>query len=195
MHTAASRQPRGKLLSGVKQLAVQQKAKQPISSLSIHIQVCWSCRASLCVQAGFLLLLLPLSCQLKGLSLPELPAYLKAGTDCLMGGSPLCGADCSGAPLLPLLYICVNVAFNVAAMYLVRSLGAVATALTMSCLVPITVLAFTLPLPFLQPAHLGAGFWWGSGLLMGGLLMFNARVWVPAVTQIGQKFQAKLADG
>eukprot|EP00878_Enallax_costatus_P041895 GHUV01048815.1.p1 GENE.GHUV01048815.1~~GHUV01048815.1.p1 ORF type:complete len:153 (-),score=2.59 GHUV01048815.1:92-550(-) len=148
-----------------------------------------------CAQAAFLLLLLPVTCKLKGLSLPELPAYLKAGTDCLMDGSPLCGADCSGAPLLPVLYICVNVAFNVAAMYLVRSSGAVATALTMSCLVPITVLAFTLPLPFLQQAHLGPGFMYGTGLLMAGLLMFNARVWMPAAVQIGQQWRAKLANG
>jgi len=57
----------------------------------------------------FLLLLLPVTCQLKGLTLAQLPAYLTAGGVCLMGGSPPCGADCAGAPLLPLLYVAVNV--------------------------------------------------------------------------------------
>jgi hypothetical protein len=147
------------------------------------------------LQAGFLLLLLPLTCHLKGLSLPELPAYLQAGTACLFGGSPSCGADCTGAPLLPLLYITVNVAFNVAAMYLVRSSGAVATALTMSCLVPITVLAFTLPLPLLPQAQLGAGFVAGTLLLMVGLLTYNAQLWLPAALQLGRKWQAGLAGG
>jgi hypothetical protein len=53
-------------------------------------------------------------------------------------------------------------AFNVAAMLLVRSMGAVATGLTMSCLVPVTVAAFTLPLPLLQPAQLGPHFMAGG---------------------------------
>ncbi|KAF6266272.1 Crt-like protein [Scenedesmus sp. NREL 46B-D3] len=146
-------------------------------------------------QAGFLLLLLPVTCHLKGLSLPDLPAYLTAGTACLLGGSPACGADCTGAPLLPLAYIAVNIAFNVAAVYLVRSSGAVATALTMSCLVPITVLAFTLPLPLLPQAQLGAGFVLGALLLMLGLLTYNAQLWLPAALQLGRKWQAGLLAG
>ncbi|WIA35800.1 hypothetical protein OEZ86_004189 [Tetradesmus obliquus] len=146
-------------------------------------------------QAGFLLLLLPLTCHLKGLSLPELPAYLQSGTACLLGGSPACGADCTGAPLLPLLYITVNVAFNVAAMYLVRSAGAVATALSMSCLVPITVVAFTLPLPLLPQAQLGGGFVAGTLLLVAGLLTYNAALWLPAAMRLGRKWQAGLARG
>lgn len=61
------------------------------------------------LQALFVLLLLPITCQLKGLSLTQLPAYLRAGSSCLMGGNPGCGADCAGAPLLPVLYVGVNV--------------------------------------------------------------------------------------
>jgi hypothetical protein len=61
------------------------------------------------LQAGFLLLLLPLSCALKGLTLEQLPAYLQAGAACLVGGTPACGANCAGAPLLPVLYCGVNV--------------------------------------------------------------------------------------
>lgn len=69
-------------------------------------------------------------------------------------------------------------------MLLVRSLGAVATGLTMSCLVPITVAAFTLPLPYLTPAQLGPHFMAGTSLLMVGLLMFNAQVFVPAAAAL-----------
>lgn len=144
-------------------------------------------------QAAFLLLLLPLTCRLKGLNLSELPAYLQAGATCLMGGTPACGADCAGAPLLPALYVAVNVAFNVAAMLLVRTMGAVATGLTMSCLVPVTVAAFTLPLPLLQPAQLGPHFMAGTSLLMVGLAMFNARLWVPAAGAALQALSRKLA--
>jgi hypothetical protein len=63
----------------------------------------------LLLQAAFLLLLLPITCRLKGLSLSQLPTYLTAGATCLMGGTPACGADCAGAPLLPVLYVAVNV--------------------------------------------------------------------------------------
>eukprot|EP00879_Flechtneria_rotunda_P012129 GHRR01012667.1.p1 GENE.GHRR01012667.1~~GHRR01012667.1.p1 ORF type:complete len:218 (-),score=37.46 GHRR01012667.1:545-1198(-) len=179
-----------------------------LSTVSVYAQwrTCCTCCIQCCLrmtycpcctavvwQAAFLLLLLPLSCRLKGLSLAELPVYLKAGTTCLLGGSPTCGANCQGAPLLPFLYIGVNVAFNVAAMYLVRSTGAVAAALAMSCLVPLTVLAFTLPLPLLEPVQLGPGFVWGAVLLTAGLLLYNARLWVPVVLDKGQRWQQQLS--
>lgn len=70
---------------------------------------CGSLLLLLLLQAAFVLLMLPITCQLKGLTLSELPTYLKAGATCLMGGAPTCGADCAGAPLLPILYVAVNV--------------------------------------------------------------------------------------
>lgn len=71
--------------------------------------MCCSLLLLLLLQAAFVLLMLPITCQLKGLTLSELPTYLKAGATCLMGGAPTCGADCAGAPLLPVLYVAVNV--------------------------------------------------------------------------------------
>jgi hypothetical protein len=80
-------------------------------------------------------------------------------------------------------------------MLLVRSMGAVATGLTMSCLVPITVFAFTLPLPFLEPAQLGPNFMAGTMLLMFGLALFNARLWMPALSRAwGNRFAPKAVD-
>lgn len=84
-------------------------------------------------------------------------------------------------------------AFNVAAMLLVRSQGAVATGLTMSCLVPITVAAFTLPLPFLQQTPLGPYFMVGTGLLMLGLVLFNAHVWGPVAAALRQMLDGRWA--
>ena len=116
------------------------------------------------------------------------------GWSCIRGLTPSCGSDCSGAPLLPLLYVATNLCFNVAggrsagevrarggmgggggagevdsrggqkvsgalrqglhcpcllrrcfraALELIRQAGNVAMSLTMSAIVPITVLAFT----------------------------------------------------
>lgn len=59
-------------------------------------------------QAGFVLLLLPASAALHGLSMERLPEYVAQGSACLMGGAPSCGVECSGAPLLPLLYVAAN---------------------------------------------------------------------------------------
>lgn len=40
-----------------------------------------------------------------------------------MGGSPSCGSDCAGAPMLPFLYILFNLAFNIAALNLLKTAG------------------------------------------------------------------------
>ena len=65
-------------------------------------------------------LLLP-SLQHKWLCQSGLVAY--AGVTCLLGGSPNCGSDCSGAPMLPLLYIAFNLGFNIAALNLLKTAG------------------------------------------------------------------------
>ncbi len=46
-----------------------------------------------------------------------------SGTTCLLGGLPSCGSDCSGAPMLPLLYIACNLGFNIAALNLLKTAG------------------------------------------------------------------------
>lgn len=56
----------------------------------------------------------------------ELPVdmCILSGTTCLLGGLPNCGSDCSGAPMLPLLYIVFNLGFNIAALNLLKTAGA-----------------------------------------------------------------------
>jgi len=54
----------------------------------------------------------------------DLAGGARAGTQCLMGISPAgCGSDCSGAPLLAPLYVGTNLAFNIAALNLLRATG------------------------------------------------------------------------
>lgn len=148
-------------------------------------------RRSRAPQSAFLLLLLPLACLVRGRELPQLPGELAAGAACLAGG-PGCGG--AGAPELPLAYIAVNVAFNVAAMHLVRAEGAVVTSLAMSALVPLTVAAFALlPLPLLPRAALSPSFAPGAMLLMVGLLLFNAAAWAPAAAAAAWRAAARCA--
>jgi hypothetical protein len=150
---------------------------------------CWRGAQSAC-----LLLLLPLTCAVQGRALFELPAELAAGAACLAGGP-----GCGGAPALPAAYISVNVAFNVAAMHLVRGEGALVTSLVMSALVPLTVAAFALlPLPLLPRSSLSPGFVPGAALLMLGVLVFNAAAWAPAAVAAARRAAAwwsRLARG
>lgn len=138
-------------------------------------------------------------CSPTAMGAPPPPA--NAGWACFRGLTPSCGSDCSGAPLLPVLYVLLNLAFNVsggqghrvltahcacaggggltgaesrepalpgscpaqaappgvtpcaespapaaasaAALELIRQAGNVAMSLTMSAIVPVTILAFT----------------------------------------------------
>lgn len=133
-------------------------------------------------QAIFVLALLPALTAARGMSLADLPQYLGAGWTCFMGGSPACGGDCSGSPFLPLLYVAFNLAFNIAALRLLRQAGNVVLSLVMSSIVPMTLFAFTLPLPYLgSPPTLGPMFFWGSLTLLMGLGVYNAGLWMPAV--------------
>eukprot|EP00197_Chlamydomonas_leiostraca_P007043 CAMPEP_0202860260 /NCGR_PEP_ID=MMETSP1391-20130828/2039_1 /ASSEMBLY_ACC=CAM_ASM_000867 /TAXON_ID=1034604 /ORGANISM="Chlamydomonas leiostraca, Strain SAG 11-49" /LENGTH=566 /DNA_ID=CAMNT_0049539403 /DNA_START=243 /DNA_END=1944 /DNA_ORIENTATION=- len=129
-------------------------------------------------QAGFVLLLLPVTTALYGMSLPELPQYLAEGARCFRGLAPACGSSCAGAPGLPVAYVLLNLAFNVAMLRLLRSVGTVTTTIVGSCLVPLTILAFTLPLPFLEPAVMSANFVAGVIVLLVGLLVYNYHAFV-----------------
>eukprot|EP00873_Tetraselmis_striata_P040799 jgi/Tetstr1/461063/TSEL_006210.t1 len=127
-------------------------------------------------QAIFVFLSLPVLTNLKGLSFHEIPGYFLQGMQCLMGKVPAgtVGVDPTGAPFLPLLYIAVNLSFNISALYVLRLAGSVHTSLVMSSVLPLTVLAFSFPLPLLgQPAPLGPFFGLGFVVLMVGMWLFN----------------------
>lgn len=146
------------------------------------------------LQAAFVLLLLPITTALRGMSLSTLPQYLRDGAMCLTGRTPACGADCTGAPVLPLAYVAVNIAFNVLALYLVRSLGAVPTGLVMSAMVPISIWSFTLSWPLLPRAEVGVTFAAGAVILVLGLLLYNVQAWWPLLMQQAGKSDAKAAE-
>jgi hypothetical protein len=82
--------------------------------------------------------------------------------------------------LVPFAYLVVNIVFNISAMYMVRSAGAVATGLWMTLLIPVQLVAFGLPLPLLEPVQLGPAFGAGTGLLLAGLLLYNRQAWAAA---------------
>lgn len=156
-------------------------------------------------QAAFVFLLLPLITKLRGVPFSQLPAYLSqskwipamqqpamalccitcatgshivlsacflpAAVQTISGANP----DVQGAPFLPLLYIASNLAFNIAALNLLRTSGNVVQSLVMSSITPLAIGAFTLNWPYMPPAPpLSTNFFIGVAVLIAGLAIYNA---------------------
>lgn len=135
-------------------------------------------------QAVGVLLLLPVLTSLRGLSLSELPQYVGDGLSCFQGHTPGGGTGCDGAPLLPVLYVSMNLAYNISLLNLLRSAGAVVQSLTNSSITPLTIFAFTFSIPYLQDSpDLGAQFIAGSAVLVAGLATYNLPKWKPWLTE------------
>ena len=82
-----------------------------------------------------------------------------------------------------------------AALELIRRAGNVTMSLTMSAIVPLTVMAFAAPLPFLPPSPpLGPLFVLGTTFLLGGLLMYNAPLWLPAAMKASRAWATAAAS-
>ena len=84
------------------------------------------------VSLAFTILLLPLA-SVPGIGevpLRELATYTRNGLQCFTGNDPTPADDCTGSPLAPLLYFCINVTYNIFILALVKQGGALLTFLT-----------------------------------------------------------------
>ncbi|XP_041996683.1 protein CLT1, chloroplastic-like [Salvia splendens] len=128
-------------------------------------------------QAIFICLLLPFLSNLWGIPFSQLPSYLKDGAACFLNTGTMLNR-CNGAPLLPLLFVIVNMGFNISLLHLLKISSAVVSCLASTVSVPISVYMFTLPLPYLGVASsLPPGFVKGAIVLVVGLLVY---LWRPA---------------
>ncbi|OVA05652.1 hypothetical protein BVC80_8999g4 [Macleaya cordata] len=129
-------------------------------------------------QALFICLLLPFLSKLWGVPFSQLASYLKDGAACFLNIGTL-SKGCDGAPLLPLLFVMVNMAFNISLLHLLKISSAVVSCLASTFSVPLAVYAFTLPLPYIGVASsLPAGFVTGAAVLVVGLLVY---AWTPSL--------------
>lgn len=127
-------------------------------------------------QALFICLLLPLISKMWGIPFNQLPNYLMDGAACFLNIGTVSG--CDGAPLLPLLFIVVNMGFNISLLHLLKISTAVVSCLASTFSVPISVFLFTLPLPYLGVASsLPSGFVAGVLVLVAGMLIYS---WTPS---------------
>ncbi|CAK8565322.1 unnamed protein product [Lathyrus sativus] len=128
-------------------------------------------------QALFICLLLPFLSKLWGIPFSQLPNYLKDGAACFLNLGTL-SSGCDGAPLLPFLFIIVNMGFNISLLHLLKISSAVVSCLATTLSVPISIYLFTLPLPYLGVASsLPTGFLAGAIILIIGLLIYT---WTPS---------------
>ncbi|KAL2339974.1 hypothetical protein Fmac_007914 [Flemingia macrophylla] len=124
-------------------------------------------------QALFVLLSLPILSNSKGIPFAQLPSYLKSGAGCFLNfgtNKP----SCDGAPLLPLLYVITNLAFNISLLNAVKTSSAVVASLLVMLSVPISVYILSLPLPYLpEGTSLSPFFLLGCAILLCGLFLYN----------------------
>lgn len=130
-------------------------------------------------QALFICLLLPFLSKLWGIPFSQLPNYLRDGAACFLNIGTL-SSGCDGAPLLPLLFVLVNMGFNISLLHLLKISSAIVSSLASTFSVPISVYVFTLPLPYLGVASsLPTGFVAGTVILVMGLLIYS---WTPTAS-------------
>ncbi|XP_022897957.1 protein CLT1, chloroplastic-like isoform X2 [Olea europaea var. sylvestris] len=79
-------------------------------------------------QAIFICLLIPFLSNLWGIPFSQLPNYFKDGSACFLNIGTM-SKSCDGAPLLPLLFIIVNMCFNISLLHLLKISSAVVSCL------------------------------------------------------------------
>uniref|UniRef100_A0ACD5XDM2 Uncharacterized protein n=1 Tax=Avena sativa TaxID=4498 RepID=A0ACD5XDM2_AVESA len=124
-------------------------------------------------QAIFMCLLLPFLSKLWGIPFHLLPTYIRDGAACFLNMGSL-SSGCEGAPLLPLLFVLVNMGFNISLLHLLKISSAVVSCLASTFSVPLSIYAFTLPLPYIGVAStLPPGFVAGAVVLIAGLILYS----------------------
>ncbi|KAL1199157.1 Protein CLT3 [Cardamine amara subsp. amara] len=127
-------------------------------------------------QAICIALLLPFLSKLWGIPFNQLGSYLKDGAVCFLNIGTIT-TGCDGAPLLPLLFVIVNIGYNIALLRLLKISSAVVSCLASTVSVPIAVFLFTMPLPYLGVASsLPQGFMAGTVILVLGMILYS---WTP----------------
>lgn len=150
---------------------VFQEAAQVLKGGSLDIFVV-NTFGSTC-QALFVFLMLPFLFNLRGIPFHQALPHMREGYACFVNvGGKVKG--CQGAPWVPLLYIVVNMAFNICSLSLLKQSSAVISSLTQTLSIPLSIWAFTFPWPYLGAApKLPPGLFIGAAILIAGLASYS----------------------
>lgn len=131
-------------------------------------------------QLIFELLLFPLVCipGFGGIPWNDLPAYMTDGAYCYLGMNPTLTDDCRGMPWLNILYVVINLSWNISLLLLLKKGGAVLMFIASSVSMPLANLAFAISWPLLPALPLT----WENGVslvvVLAGLVIYRgAGLW------------------
>ncbi|KAG0600231.1 hypothetical protein M758_11G017600 [Ceratodon purpureus] len=124
-------------------------------------------------QTIFCSMIIPVVFTLRGVPFYQIPHSLKEGYACFVNfGGKVSG--CEGAPWVPLLYVVVNMLFNICSLNLLKNYSAIVSSLCVTLSIPLSIWAFTLPWPYLGvPPPLPPGFFLGATVLVAGLAIYG----------------------
>ena len=102
-------------------------------------------------QMIFTLLFLPLIAipGFGAIEFSDFGSYISNGAHCLIGISKTSESSCDGMPWATMIYICVNLSWNISILLLVKKGGAVLTFISLAVSLPIANLAFIFDWPLL----------------------------------------------
>ncbi|XP_024377083.1 protein CLT2, chloroplastic isoform X1 [Physcomitrium patens] len=124
-------------------------------------------------QSLFVSMILPVVFNVRGVPFHQVGQSLSEGYMCFVNyGSKISG--CEGAPLVPLLYVVVNMSFNICSLSLLKHYSAIVSSLCSTLSIPLAIWVFTFPWPYLGvPPSLPSGFFLGAGILVVGLAIYS----------------------
>jgi len=108
-----------------------------------------------------------------GTKLSELGHFFVNGFTCFTGHNPHETDDCHGAPLVPLIYMAVNLSWNIALIFLLKHGSALFMFIGISASIPLAEIAFAFPWPLLGASPMHKEYIFGLILIMVGLVSYR----------------------
>eukprot|EP00164_Ancoracysta_twista_P000541 GFYU01000722.1.p1 GENE.GFYU01000722.1~~GFYU01000722.1.p1 ORF type:complete len:415 (+),score=129.18 GFYU01000722.1:153-1397(+) len=106
--------------------------------------------------------------------LADLPSYFANGFVCFSGSNPTAADDCTGSPYAPLIYLAINLMYNLAIIFLLKFGGATLMFVTNTITFPMSTMMFSFSWPLLSAVPFT--IWTVIGLLIESLGVVIYRV-------------------
>eukprot|EP01130_Rhizamoeba_saxonica_P016187 TRINITY_DN7435_c0_g1_i1.p1 TRINITY_DN7435_c0_g1~~TRINITY_DN7435_c0_g1_i1.p1 ORF type:complete len:416 (-),score=33.97 TRINITY_DN7435_c0_g1_i1:16-1263(-) len=117
---------------------------------------------------------LPLSVLLGVTGTQSLPNYISNGFSCFVGITPIVSTlPCEYNPYPYLVYICVNLTFNILLLFLVKKASSLLSFMAIKAILPISVVLFYFKLPLLEPTKFSPYTIAGLIIILTGLVLYR----------------------
>jgi hypothetical protein len=106
-------------------------------------------------------------------SFDKIGDYIPDGASCLAGFTPTPQDDCSGEPWLMMIYVCVNLSWNISLLLLLKKGGAVFTFIGSAVSLPLSHFAFVINWPIIGAGTVSWEDGLGLCLVLVGLVVYR----------------------